>query len=335
MMGRHHARVLQSLDGVELVAVADPAGDSHRAATAFGVHSGVDAVIEAGVDLCVVATPTDTHLATALQLAAAGVHTLVEKPVAVDTRSGAIMAQAFELAGLIGCVGHIERYNPALQSLRSRLAAGDLGEVYQVATRRQGPFPTRVGDVGVVMDLATHDFDLTAWVTGQPYSEISARTAHRSGRTHEDLVAAVGTLADGTAVNHLVNWLSPMKERITVVTGARGCFVADTMSADLTFFANGVAPVEWDTFATFRGVVEGDMIRYALAKPEPLHTELVAFREAVLGRSAEVVTMREAVRTVAVAEAALLSAKTGDTVWTPLDHAPVPPPGELLPAALR
>ena len=86
----------------------------------------------------------------------------------------------------------------------------------------------------MVKDLATHDIDLTAWVAQQPYQAVSARTAHRSGRPHEDLVAITGILADGTVTNHLVNWLSPLKERVTIITGEKGAFVADTLTADLT-----------------------------------------------------------------------------------------------------
>jgi len=208
-------------------------------------------------------------------------------------------------------VGHIERYNPALQELRRRLTNGELGALYQVATRRQGPFPPRIADVGVVLDLATHDVDLTAWVTKRSYATLSARTAHRSGLQHEDLVAAVGTLSDGTVVNHLVNWLSPLKERVTVVTGERGTLVADTINADLTFFSNGLAPVSWETMASFRGVVQGDVIRYAIPKREPLVVELEAFRDAVLGVDRRIVTIEDATHTVEVAEAMLRASETG------------------------
>ena len=313
-MGRHHARVLQSMQGVTLVAVADPLASKSSLLSAFPVLDSLEAVIDEGIDICVVATPTATHEQIGLKLAHAGVHTLIEKPLSNDTSSSLRLAEAFEARNLVACVGHIERYNPALQSMRSRLGSGDLGEVYQVTTRRQGPFPSRIGDVGVVMDLATHDLDLTAWITDEHYAEVSARVAHRSGRIHEDLVALGGSLTDGTVVNHLVNWLSPLKERITVVTGERGCFVADTVAADLTFYANGVENVEWETIAAFRGVAEGDMVRYAINKPEPLMTELSAFRDAVLGRQADIVTMRQASQTVRVAEAVLESAATGQTV---------------------
>ncbi|MFN8147384.1 MAG: Gfo/Idh/MocA family oxidoreductase [Candidatus Nanopelagicales bacterium] len=314
MMGRHHARVLGSLEGVDLVAVADPAGDVHGVAGGRPVVDSVEALIEQGIDYAMVAVPTAYHEAAGLALAAAGVHAMIEKPLAPDVASATRIAQAFEDAGLVGAVGHIERYNPALQEARRRLAAGDLGEVYQIVTRRQGPFPARIADVGVVKDLATHDIDLTAWVAGQPFTSVSARVAHRSGREHEDLVAIVGQLANGTVTSHLVNWLSPLKERVTVITGERGAFVADTLTADLTFYANGTVATEWDSIAKFRGVSEGDVIRYAFAKPEPLRTEHEAFRDAVLGKESDIVTMRQGLATVAVAEAAIRSALDGVVV---------------------
>jgi UDP-N-acetylglucosamine 3-dehydrogenase len=319
MMGRHHARVLGSLDGVELVAVADPGGDVHGVANGRPVLKSAAELIAAGIDFCVVAVPTNFHTEIGLELAAAGVHALVEKPLAPDAETATLLTEAFEKAGLVGAVGHIERFNPSLQNLRKRLEHGELGEVFQVVTRRQGPFPGRIADVGVVKDLATHDIDSTAWVTRQHYVSIAAHTAYRSGRVHEDLIAMTGRLGDGTVVNHLVNWLSPMKERVTIVTGEKGCFVADTLTADLTFYANASVPTteKWEAMQAFRGVAEGDMVRYAIPKPEPLRTELEAFRDAVLdvdnGRE-RIVSMRQGLAVVRVAEAALDSAAKGATV---------------------
>ncbi|GAB2607694.1 Gfo/Idh/MocA family protein [Pseudactinotalea suaedae] len=314
MMGRHHARVLRSLDGVELVAVADPGGDPHGVAGGLPVLPDVHALIEAGIDYAMVAAPTRFHTEAGLALAEAGVHAMVEKPLAKDTEGARALADAFEAKGLVGAVGHIERYNPALQSLRERLDGGELGDVYQIATRRQGPFPARIADVGVVKDLATHDIDLTAWVTQQQFTAVSARTAYKSGREHEDLVAITGILSGGTVSNHLVNWLSPMKERLTVVTGEKGTFIADTLLADLTFYANGVVKTVWEDVAQFRGVSEGDVIRYAISKREPLQVEHESFRDAVLGKESDIVTMRQGYATVAVAEAVLASAADGTTV---------------------
>lgn len=309
MMGRNHARVLSSLDGLRLVAVADTAGDPHRAAGAAPVVATVTELIEQGIDMAVVATPTAYHLAAGLELAAAGIPTLIEKPLATDVDESQQLVDAFEAAGVVNAVGHIERCNPALLALRERLDHGDLGEIYQVATRRQGPFPGRIADVGVVKDLATHDIDLTAWVIRSQYQTVSAHSAHKSGRSHEDLISVTARMEDGTVVSHLVNWLSPLKERVTVVTGERGAFVADTLTGDLTFHENGQIRTEWDQVSTFRGVTEGNSTRFAIAKPEPLRVQHEHFRDAVLGRSHDVVTMREGLRTVAVADACIRSAR--------------------------
>lgn len=313
-MGRNHARVLQGLDGVNLVGVADPMGDRFGAAQGVRIHGEPEALLETGIDICVVAAPTEDHERLGLLLADAGVHTLIEKPLAHTHESAQRVAMAFESAGLIGAVGHIERYNAAMQQLRARLEAGELGDIYQLSTERVGPFPGRIRDVGVVKDLATHDIDLAAWVVGSPYASVSAQTAYKSGREHEDLVAATGTLRNGTITNHLVNWLSPFKRRQTTVVGDRGAFVVDTLTADLYFYENGAVVTEWDAVSRFRGVIEGDKIRYAFPRPEPLQVEHAAFRDAVLGERDDVVRMRDGLAAVEVAEALIESAVTGRTV---------------------
>ncbi|MFG2088481.1 MULTISPECIES: Gfo/Idh/MocA family protein [unclassified Spirillospora] len=324
-MGRNHARVLSELDGVELAGVTDPAGRPEFAPHGVPLLGSLDELLALGIDYAVVACPTASHQEVGLRLAEAGVAALIEKPLADSVAAAERLTTAFESRGLVAGVGHIERYNPALQSLRARLEAGELGEVFQVVTRRQGPFPHRIADVGVVKDLATHDIDLTAWVTGQDYVSISAHTVARSGRPHEDMVAAVGRLADDSMVSHLVNWLSPLKERTTVVTGERGCCVADTLTADLTFYANGEFGTQWEALRTFVGVSQGDMIRYAIPKPEPLLTEHERFRDAVRagtgaaggiagGPAGDIVTLRQGLRTVQVSAAVLESAKVGGTV---------------------
>jgi len=289
------------------------------------VNAEVAALLAARVDLVVVAVPTALHEDVAVPLLEAGVSVLVEKPLAHTAASARRILAAAQRPGVVAAVGHIERCNPALRELRRRTARGDLGALHQVQTRRQGPFPARVGDVGVVKDLGTHDIDLTAWITGAPYTAVSARTAHRAGRAHEDLAVVVGALADGTIANHVVNWLSPVKERVTVVTGEAGTLVADTLTADLTLHANGSVPVSWEALAGFRGVSEGDVTRFAFPKPEPLRTELAGFRDAVRAVRDEggpvpadaVVTAAEGLLVVEVAEAVLRSAAEGRTVDLP------------------
>ena len=314
MMGRHHARVMRSVEGTELVAVADAMGDPHGVAGDLPLYDSVQGLIDHGVDAVMCAVPTGLHEEVGMALAEAGVHVMVEKPIAHSTEAGTRLVRAFDEAGLVGAVGHIERFNPALQEMRRRIQAGELGRVLQITTVRQGGFPARIADVGVVKDLGTHDIDLTAWLADSPFTRVAAETMTNSGREHEDMVVANGRLECGVITSHVVNWLSPVKIRQTVVTGELGAFVADTVHADLTFQANGSVRTRWDAVSAFRGVSEGDVTRLAIEKPEPLHTEHEAFRDAILGVRQEHVSMAEGLDTLRVAEAMIASARTGESV---------------------
>ena len=323
-MGRNHARVLQALDGVTLVGALDPHGDRYRAANGIPLAPDLDALIRSGLDYAVLACPTLLHEPLGTALAAASIPTLIEKPLAGDPTAALRLAEAFRHADVPAAVGYVERFNPALIALRQRLEDGQLGDIFSVATRRTGPYPVRITDVGVIHDLATHDLDLTAWITGTRYTSIAARAAYRSGRPQEDLIVAIGQLSNGTITHHQVNWVSPLKERITVVTGDHGILVADTLTADLTYWANGCVPTRWDALAAFRGVAEGDVTRYALAKQEPLAAEHEAFRDLVLGRSHRTAPLHDGLHAVLAAHTALQATRTGTTIAVPTGpHQPV------------
>jgi predicted dehydrogenase len=135
------------------------------------------------------------------------------------------------------------------------------------------------------------------------------------GREHEDVVLATGRLENAISFNCIVDWLSPTKVRRTRVLGERGMLVADTLTADLTFYENGSVSSEWADTQARRGVSEGDMTRYALPRREPLLVELETFCDLVAGDlEAAVVTLNEGLDTVVVAEAALTSSQRGITV---------------------
>ncbi|MGW1189234.1 Gfo/Idh/MocA family protein [Streptomyces sp. NPDC002559] len=316
-MGRHHARILRTLNGVDLVGALDPHGDRYRAAGSIPVVNDLDALLKTGPHYAVLACPTLLHEPLGTALAAANIPTLIEKPLAADPESARRLVTAFQNAGVPAAVGYVERFNPALIALRQRLEEGHLGDVFSIATRRTGPYPVRITDVGVIHDLATHDLDLTTWITNTRYTSIAARTAHRSGRPHEDLLAALGQLSDGTITHHQVNWVSPLKERTTIVTGDHGILVADTLTADLTHWANGSTHTQWDALAAFRGVTEGDVTRYAIPKQEPLIAEHEAFRDLVLGHPHRTATLHDGLHAVLVAHATLHASHTGTTTAVP------------------
>lgn len=308
VMGKNHLRVLSQLDGVDLVGVYDIEARTISTSSDAKFVSSLEALLNSGIDYCIVSAPTSTHFEIGLQLANRGIHALIEKPVTTNPIEAHKLIAAFAEKNLIGGVGHIERFNPAIQAMREKIAQGLLGDVFQIATRRQGPFPPRVSDVGVVKDLATHDIDLTMWVMQDDYQSISSQTSHRSGRRNEDLLVAIGKLKSGVIVNHLVNWLSPFKERNVTIIGSNGALVADTLTSDLTLFENGIQKDSWDGVATFRGVSEGTVTRFALEKTEPLLAEHIAFRDSVRTLdTSDIVTFQQGLITLEVADRLLTS----------------------------
>lgn len=315
MIGRHHARLLQTGGFAQFAGAVDPGGDQYGAVLdPTLVHPSVDALLAAGApDFAVVAVPTAQHAEVAAQLARAGVHVLVEKPLAGTVAEAEGLLAAIEEAGVRGAVGHVERYNPALLGVREHI--GEIGQVFLIATERVGPFPDRIRDVGVVMDLATHDLDLVRWLGNADIVQVAAQKAIKMGREHEDLVLITGRLDNGTTFNCVVDRVTPTKRRRTRILGERGMLEADTLTGDLVLYKNGSIQAA-DPFAqALRGVSEGDSIRFALERPEPLRTELETFVRYVGGDDdAGVVTLAEGLHTVRVAEAALRSAQDGATV---------------------
>jgi UDP-N-acetylglucosamine 3-dehydrogenase len=319
MIGRHHARLLQSSERVEFAGAVDPGGDRYRAVHDPAlVFASVSALLGAGrVDFAIVAVPTELHLPVVEALAQAGVAMLVEKPLAASGEAARAIVDLCAQAGVAGAVGHVERFNPALQEMRRRMLSGQIGRLFTVSTIRSGPFPARVQDVGVVKDLATHDIDLVSWLADSPIATVAAQTQYLTGRAHEDLVLATGALASGAAFNLVVDWVSPAKVRRARVLGERGLLEADSLTGDLFFYENGEMGVVWSAAQQFRGVSEGDVTRYALRREEPLRIELETFLNLLDGRTdqdAEVVTLEKGVEIVEGAEAVLRSASSGETV---------------------
>jgi UDP-N-acetylglucosamine 3-dehydrogenase len=320
MMGRHHARILQSNPAMAFAGAVDPGGDRFGAVRDPAlVLSEIEQLAElpgGPPDFAVIAAPTEEHLPLVRRLAALRVNVLIEKPLAATAAEAREIIAVLRDAGLAGAVGHVERCNPALRALRERVQDGQLGEIFLVATERVGPFPDRVRDIGVVKDLATHDLDLVRWIGDAPVARVAAETQHRMDREHEDLVLATGRLENDRAFNAVVDWLSPTKVRRTRVLGEGGMLVADTLTADLYFYANAHVPtVGWPEMQARRGVAEGNMTRYALERREPLAVELEEFCAFLTGTDgAGVVSLEEGLETVAVAEAVLRSAATGETV---------------------
>lgn len=287
-MGRNHARVYSELEGVEFVAVADvneqlvgDLADKYRV-TAYTSYQ--ELLEKERPDVVSVVVPTALHEQVGADGLLAGAHVLIEKPIASTVEAGKRLIALADEHGRKLMVGHIVRFNPAIQALRDKLQAGEAGRIFQIFCRRVGPFPARIRDVGVIVDLAPHDIDVMRYLTGQEPQTVYAQIARQVHTEHEDLVFGILQFPNGMTGALEINWLTPTKVREILVLGERGMFRVDDLTQDLYFFANADTDGElWHALGTIKGVSEGEMVRYPLKRYEPLRAELEAFVEAIAG----------------------------------------------------
>ena len=309
-MGRNHARVCGELEGVELVGIADANREAcARVAKQQRVPTFADVselIAAASPDAVIVATPTKTHHAVARAAIDAGAHVLVEKPIAATVAEAEDLVLAARQNKVKLAVGHIERYNPAVRELTRRLREHAAGRIFKVIARRLGPFPPRIQDVGVVVDLATHDLNIMEHVVGARIERVFAETARRIHASHEDLVMATMRFAGGTVGALEIDWLTPTKVRELWVVGERGTFVCNYLTQDLFFYENSSLESSAETLMIM-GVSEGKMIRFPIKRVEPLRAELEDFVSAIKSDGEPEVGGREGVRALGLALAVVKS----------------------------
>ncbi len=318
-MGRNHLRVLNDLAGVELVGVADAdtvTAENTARRLRITAYSDYREMLERErPDAVVVAVPTILHREVVLEVIAHGLHVLVEKPIAFTVEEGTEMIEAARAACVILTVGHIERYNPAIVELHRRLQEEEaLGRVFQMHARRLGPFPPRVRDVGVVIDLATHDIDIMRFLSGSEVERVSAETARRIHTEHEDLLSGLLRFEDDSIGVLDINWLTPTKIRELMITGEKGMFHVNYLTQDLFFYRNDHTSSEWDTISTIKGVSEGEMIRLRIEKSEPLKIELERFVRAVRGEDVMLVSGEDGLAALRVARSLVEAGVEGKVI---------------------
>jgi UDP-N-acetylglucosamine 3-dehydrogenase len=284
-MGRNHVRILGDLAGTTLVGVADPSETSRRScrapASARPYEDYRKMLDVERPDYLVVSVPTDLHSEVACEALNRGIHVLVEKPIAKTIAEAEQMIAKAKEQGVMLMVGHIERFNPAVQAIKRSVEERALGPLFQLHARRLSPFPARIGDVGVILDLATHDIDAMHFVTGSHVTRAYAETARKAHKTCEDMLCGLLRFASGEIGVLDVSWLSPKKIRELWVVGEGGTLMADYLSQDLYWYKNGRVNESWTPASHFSGAIEGDMIKSYIPKKEPLLAEHQAFLRAL------------------------------------------------------
>jgi UDP-N-acetylglucosamine 3-dehydrogenase len=301
-MGKNHVRVLQNSSNHVLVGIYD----SQDSAT-YGINenlrlSALSEILEVEPDYVVVATPTDTHFDLTCTLLEMGLNVLVEKPLASNEKQSTKMLELMQHHGVIGAVGHIERFNSASIRAREMIKDGTIGSIISISTIRQSPTPVRIVDAGVILDLLTHDIDLVQWLCDSSYKWTEVIGKKELVSEKESLVFAIAELFSGVLINHNVNWLSPFKERKIQIIGSEGVLEINTLTSTLKHFKSAHQSISDPSIARILGISIGEVIEVAFNKKEALEEEHEQMLKAISCLPNEISTFSEGCGVVKVAE---------------------------------
>ncbi|MGD0862235.1 MAG: Gfo/Idh/MocA family oxidoreductase [Candidatus Limnocylindrales bacterium] len=309
-MGRNHLRVISSHPEAVLAAVADPAPEALEAAIsqtrAQGYADPLAMIQRAELEGVIIASPTTNHLALALAAIERGLPVLVEKPLAGTVDEALAIVSAARRRGVRVQVGHVERYNPAVLEMGRLLRQGWLSTIYAITSRRAGPFPARIRDVGVTVDLGTHDVDMLCWIAGERPTRVYAETAQRIHAAHEDLTFGLMHFPSGATGFLDVDWLTPAKRRSLMAVGEEGMFELDYLTQKLTFTRSNVERPQ--LIAGYATTFSGDVAEIPVVTVEPLRAELDEFVRVLHSGDRPYVDGEDGLWAVAIANALLTSA---------------------------
>jgi UDP-N-acetylglucosamine 3-dehydrogenase len=288
VMGSNHARVFADLPGVKLVGVADPdtkQRDFVSRALGCPAFCGVEPLLADGVDAVTIAAPTHLHRELALFCIKQGVHVLVEKPIAPSVEEGRAIIAAARHANVALMVGHVERFNPTVEAIKDAICDED---ILSIAITRVGPFPPRMSNVGVVIDLAVHDIDLIRWFTESDIAEVQPQLSNAVAE-REDIALLQFRTTSGVLAHINTNWLTPFKARNVTVATRNKYIMGDLLTRQVT-----------ECFG-FQPDGSYSMRHLSVGHAEPLRAELQAFIAAIREGKEPAVTGEEGVASLEIA----------------------------------
>ncbi|MBS7608790.1 Gfo/Idh/MocA family oxidoreductase [Candidatus Bathyarchaeota archaeon] len=295
--GRNHARVFSELEETELLAICDiNAERAKNIAKQFGVKAYTETgkMLKRGdieaVSICTWSTSLAKEAMKALK---AGKHVLVEKPMAANSKQAEELIKTAEKEGLHLLVGFLMRFIPGVQHIKKAIEEKRIGELVCATAKRVSEWPERIGDIGVVKDLAIHDIDIARYLFGGDPIAVYAKTGNMKHRLFEDYAHIMLTFEGGKNAFIEANWLTPYKTRVLIVTGSEAIMKLDYITQELT--------------------IENakETVQPRIPWQEPLKLELQHFANCILGREKPLITGFDGLRALKIAEAALKSSRTG------------------------
>lgn len=308
-MGKNHVRVFSEMEGVELAGISDINREAGSAlAEKFRCEYFPDHRELLGkADAVVIAVPTNLHHRIGMDALNAGVHVLMEKPIAATVEEGEELVRAAASRGLTLAVGHIERHNPAVGQTKKLLDEGRFGNIITMASRRVSNFPARIRDVGVIMDLAVHDMDIARYLAGCEVDTIFAAGGISGLCEFEDHATIVMTFGNGMVGVVDTNWLTPMRVREMTLTCEKNLIRIDYMAQSIQISSSKLGQL--DEMNLYKLPIEMETISMGLQKEEPLKRQARDFLGAITQDRPPLVTGEDGIMAIRLAQAALASTR--------------------------
>jgi len=298
--GRNHARNLNELSQTRLLAICDRDEKKAKAvAELFGVDTYRDSsrmLARKDVEAVTVCTWSTNLAAEAMKALKAGKHVLVEKPMANSVNEAKRIVQLAKTKQRLLMVGFLMRFIPGLERIKQAVDKGEIGTVVYATARRVSQWPERIGDVGVIKDLAVHDIDVTRYLFDDEPVEVFAKAGNFRHKKFEDHAQVLVTFKGGKTAFIEANWLTPYKIRKLIVTGSEAIMTLNYITQEIMMETAG------QTLAP----------RYEVK--EPLKLELEHFAHSILDDKEPKITGVDGLKALQIAEAALKSSRAGTVV---------------------
>lgn len=294
-MGHNHVRVYTRLKNANLLAVSDlMKGTLAEVSKKYNTVGFVDydnILKMPEIDAVSVCVPTTYHYEVVMSAIEQGKHVLVEKPIAFTLKEARKMVKAARKQGVKLATGHVERFNPAVLEAKKLLREKCIGEVVSVSAKRVGPFPPRIKDVGVTIDLAIHEVDVMSYLLDSPVSRIYAHVGSRLEKCEYEDHAEIMMEFYNEAIGMLeVNWLTPYKKRQLEVTGIEGIISLDYIDQTVDVYGKNAQKVK-------------------VPHHEPLMEELNCFLNAIIHDEKPKITGEDGIHALKTVLAAMKSAR--------------------------
>jgi len=298
--GRNQTRVFKELEETELLAICDMNTErAQNVAKQFNVkaYTNVEKMLKRkDIEAVSVCTWSVSLAKTALKALKAGKHVLVEKPMATNVKQAEKLLNAAKEKELHITVGFLMRFIPGIQHIKDAIEKKTIGDLVCATAKRVSEWPSRIGDVGVVKDMAIHDIDITRYLFGEEPTAVYAKTGCMQHKKFEDYAQIMLTFDSGKSAFIESNWLTPYKTRTLVVTGSKAIMKLDYITQELTI----------------EDAKETIQPRYLWQ--EPLKLELQHFANCILKKEKPLITGTDGLKALQIAEATLKSSATGKVV---------------------